>query len=324
MLDVPGHPAERPALERGRRLPAPGAEAPEPRRRHRRARCSASSSRATAPSASAPRPPRRASSVARAEREVDPRAPGAIGSPQLLMLSGIGPADELREAGVEVAPRPARRRAQPPGPPVRDRCSGRSPTSTTLYGADKPQAPGRVAAAPHRAADLDASPRSSPSSARAPGLPAADIQFHMGAAYYEDHGADEYDGHAIVDRAGAGHAAGARAACGCARPIPTDKPRILTNSLSEPEDVASLVAGMQLAREIAAAGPLRRDRRPRAQARARGRRPRATSRPTCAAGSMLIYHPVGTCRMGARRRRGRRLRAARPRASRACGSSTRR
>ena len=40
--------------------------------------------------------------VARAEREVIVAA-GAIGSPRLLLLSGIGPADELRGAGVEVA-----------------------------------------------------------------------------------------------------------------------------------------------------------------------------------------------------------------------------
>src|SRR5262249_60420784 len=30
------------------------------------------------------------------------------------------------------------------------------------------------------------------------GLPAADIQFHMGAAYFEDHGQEEYDGHCMV------------------------------------------------------------------------------------------------------------------------------
>ena len=31
-----------------------------------------------------------------------------------------------------------------------------------------------------------------------PGLPAADIQFHVGAAYFEDHGEEEYDGHCFV------------------------------------------------------------------------------------------------------------------------------
>src|SRR5262249_60175463 len=40
--------------------------------------------------------------VAQADRDVI-LAAGAIGSPQLLMLSGIGPPDHLREAGVEVA-----------------------------------------------------------------------------------------------------------------------------------------------------------------------------------------------------------------------------
>src|SRR5664279_2875438 len=43
---------------------------------------------------------RRGVEVARAEREVLLSA-GAIGSPQLLLLSGIGPAEELRAAGVE-------------------------------------------------------------------------------------------------------------------------------------------------------------------------------------------------------------------------------
>ena len=46
---------------------------------------------------------------------------GAYNSPQLLMLSGIGPADELRKVGVDAAPRPARRRPQPAGPCRRQR-----------------------------------------------------------------------------------------------------------------------------------------------------------------------------------------------------------
>ena len=43
---------------------------------------------------------------------------GVYGSPQLLMLSGVGPAEHLRQHGITVASRPAGRR-QPARPPVR-------------------------------------------------------------------------------------------------------------------------------------------------------------------------------------------------------------
>jgi choline dehydrogenase len=80
---------------------------------------------------------------------------------------------------------------------------------------------------------------------------------------------------------------------------PTAKPRIITNTLSEPDDVRSLVDGMQLAREIASQAPMREmilselkpgpDLRDRADLEADLRRR-----------LMLIYHPVGTCRMSDR------------------------
>jgi choline dehydrogenase-like flavoprotein len=128
-----------------------------------------------------------------------------------------------------------------------------------------------------------------------PGLPAADVQFHMGAAYYEDHGAETYDGHCAVI-APVLVSPQARGRVWLRSADPGAKPRIITNSLSEPDDVRSLVDGMQLAREIAAQGPLREiirselkpgpDRRDRADLEADLRRR-----------LMLIYHPVGTCRM---------------------------
>ena len=42
---------------------------------------------------------------------------GAINTPQLLQLSGIGDPDHLRPLGRRRGPRPARRRREPPGPP---------------------------------------------------------------------------------------------------------------------------------------------------------------------------------------------------------------
>ena len=70
---------------------------------------------------------------------------------------------------------------------------------------------------------------------------------------------------------------------------PRDKPRIVTNSLAEPEDVAAMVAGMRIAREIIAAGPLREVFR-RSCSRARTS-PTTTWRPTCAAASSCSTTP---------------------------------
>jgi choline dehydrogenase len=127
------------------------------------------------------------------------------------------------------------------------------------------------------------------------GLPAADIQFHMGAAYYEDHGAETYDGHAMVI-APVLVSPRARGRVWLRSSDPMDKPRILTNSLSAPEDLASLVAGVKLAREIArqpdAAQIITKEIKPGA-----GAADDVELEADIRRRLMLIYHPVGTCRM---------------------------
>jgi choline dehydrogenase-like flavoprotein len=71
---------------------------------------------------------------------------------------------------------------------------------------------------------------------------------------------------------------------------------MITNTLSEPDDVASLVAGMRLAREIAGQSPLDevvlKELKPGADAVEREELEADLRRRL-----MLIYHPVGTCRM---------------------------
>jgi choline dehydrogenase len=236
---------------------------------------------------------RRGEELIRAEREVL-LAAGAINSPQLLLLSGVGPADELEAVGVE-----PRHELRGVGRNLQDHPFVTMPwevsDQNTLYGADKPKPLAewllrRSGKLSSTVAEVVAFVRSRG------GLPAADIQFHMGAAYYEDHGAETYDGHCAVI-APALVAPKARGQVWLGSADPTAKPRLITNSLSEPDDVESLLAGMRLAREIAARSPLAdvvvKELKPGASVADERSELEADLRRRL----MLIYHPVGTARM---------------------------
>jgi choline dehydrogenase-like flavoprotein len=235
---------------------------------------------------------RGASEVLRAEREVLLSA-GAIGSPQLLLLSGIGPPEELRAAGVA-----ARHELHGVGRNLQDHpfvtMIWEVSDGDTLYGADRPRHLAewmlrRSGKLTSTVAEVVAFTRTRG------GLPAPDIQFHMGAAYYEDHGAEEYDGNCMVI-APTLVSPKARGQVWLRSSDPADKPRIITNTLSEPEDLESLVAGMNLAREIAAQAPLReitiKELKPGPDSVGREQMEADLRRRL-----MLIYHPVGTARM---------------------------
>jgi choline dehydrogenase-like flavoprotein len=238
---------------------------------------------------------RRGEQVARATREVVLSA-GAIGSPQLLQLSGIGPADVLGAAGV-----PVRHELPGVGRELQDH-----PFITMLFeatgidsllGADgpKPMAEWLL----RRSGKLTSPVAEVAAFVRTRGgLPAADIQFHMGALYYEKHGEEEFDGHAIT-LAPTLVTPKARGTVTLRSADPADKPRILTNALGDPDDVRSLVAGMRLAREIARQAPLAsrivRELKPGPDVGDDEEDLVAALRDRVE----LIYHPVGTCRMGA-------------------------
>jgi choline dehydrogenase-like flavoprotein len=235
---------------------------------------------------------RRGVEMARAEREVLLCA-GAIGSPQLLLLSGIGPPDELRAAGVEARHELAgvgRNLQDHPFVTVLWEVSDRE----TLYGADKPKALAEWLL--RRSGKLSSTVAEVVAFTRTRGgLPAADIQFHMGAAYYEDHGAETYEGHCMVI-APTLVSPQARGQVWLRSADPTAKPRILTNTLSQPDDVESLIAGTRLAREIAEQAPLReivvKELKPGSATVEREELEADLRRRL-----MLIYHPVGTARM---------------------------
>jgi choline dehydrogenase-like flavoprotein len=235
---------------------------------------------------------RRGEELARAEREVVLSA-GAIGSPHILLLSGVGSAEELRAAGVEVRhdlPGVGRNLQDHPFVTMIWEVSDQQ----TLYGADKPKPLAewllrRSGPLSSTVAEVFAFTRTRG------GLPAADIQFHMGAAYFEDHGQETYDGHCMVI-APVLVAPKARGQVWLRSADPMAKPRIITNTLSDPEDLESMVAGMGLAREIAEQAPLKeivvKELKPGA-----GSTHREELEADLRRRLMLIYHPVGTARM---------------------------
>jgi choline dehydrogenase-like flavoprotein len=231
--------------------------------------------------------------VAWADREVILSA-GAIASPQLLMLSGVGPAEQLQQLGVPVA-----HDLPGVGANLQDHpyvsCVWDVPGGGSLADAEKPKA--LLEYLLRRTGPLTSSVAEAFAFVRSrPGLPAPDLQFHFGPAYFVDNGFDEYDGHAITT----GPVLVRPKSRGWVRlrsADPSAKPRILTNSLAKEEDVAALRAGLERAREIAAAGPL---------AEVVGREilpgPEVDTEEAIVADIRrrveLLYHPVGTCRMG--------------------------
>ncbi|HXW58778.1 MAG TPA: GMC family oxidoreductase N-terminal domain-containing protein [Solirubrobacteraceae bacterium] len=235
---------------------------------------------------------RRGEELVRAEREVI-LAAGAINSPQLLLLSGIGPARELQGAGVSVRhdlPGVGRNLQDHPVVAMIWEVSD----TRTLYGGDGIR--GIAEWVFRKSGPLTSTVAEVMAFTRTRGgLPAADIQFLMASAYFEDHGAETYDGHCVLIGPTL-LTPKARGQVWLRSADPTAKPRIITNSLSHPDDVESLIAGMQLAREIAAQHPLReiivRELKP-----GREIADRADLEADLRRRLMLVYHPVGTARM---------------------------
>lgn len=218
-------------------------------------------------------------------------AGGTFGTPHLLQLSGVGHPDHLRSLGI--------------APTVESRNVGENlqdhPAAGVVYDSlipgtlDDAETPtemarwalfkkGRLTSPVAEAAAFVAS---------SPQVPEPDLQFHFGPVNFENHGKERYDGH--------GFTIGpvlinpqSRGSVRSTSDDPTRHPAIVTNSLTEPADLKSLVAGVELAREIAAQSPLREIRGaelhpgPAYQDIEEFVRDRVE----------LLYHPVGTCRMG--------------------------
>ena len=234
--------------------------------------------------------------VASSQRETI-LAAGALGSPQLLMLSGIGPAAQLRERGIPVVADVAG-----VGENLQDHPYLTSvwdvPGGGSLADAEGPRA--LLEYLLRRSGPLTSTVAEALAFVRSkPGLAQPDLQFHFAPAYFVKNGEEEYDGHAIT----MGPALVGPRSRGWLRlrsADPADRPRIQTNTLAEPEDIAALVAGTRLTRQIAAAEPfaseLGRELFPGAVVESDDDLVEDLRRRV-----ELLYHPVGTGKMGSDR-----------------------
>jgi choline dehydrogenase len=226
-----------------------------------------------------------------AEREVLVCA-GAYQSPVLLMLSGIGPEDQLAPLGIEI------RQALPVGENLQDHYMAQLNFLT-----DEPSL--FTATTPENFALLTDEGRGPLSSnipeaagffrARA-GVDAPDIEFHFAPSLFFDEG--------LTAPADHGYCFGpvvikptSRGRVMLRSPVPSAKPRVLSNFLASEEDRASMLAGMKLAMEIAQQAPLR------AVERAPFSVPDSNSDADLMAfarrAGQTVYHPTSSCAMGA-------------------------
>ncbi len=230
--------------------------------------------------------------VARCDGEVV-LAAGAINSPQILMLSGIGPADHLRDLDIDVI------EDLPVGQGLQDHPAIMmvydSLQAGSLDEAERPRHLARYVA--RRTGMLSSNVGEGGAFLTTRGdLVEADVQFHFGPAYFVDHGFETYDGNAFT-LGPTLITPESRGTVSLRSADPTDKVRIEGNYLAVGADVRSLVEGVKIGRELA--------QQPAFDA-FRGReiypgpdyRSDAELEEYCRQVAELLYHPTCTAQMG--------------------------
>ncbi len=223
---------------------------------------------------------------------------GAFGSPQILMLSGIGPGEHLKEQGIDVVlDKPA------VGSNLQDHIDYVSGWETTsdvpIGGTIKGTLKMAGAILEHRRKRTGA--MTTPY-AEAGGFwtvmdasPAPDVQWHFVPAVLEDHGRENVKGygfslHACVLRPESRGTVRLGSKDAAAAPV------IDPNFLDDDHDIAVLRAGIRLSHRIADAPPMQvygpTDRHPI------DLNDDAALDDLIRSRADTVYHPVGTCRMG--------------------------
>ena len=231
--------------------------------------------------------------VARADREVV-LCGGAVNSPALLLLSGIGPADQLRAHGIDVVvdlPGVGENLQDHPYLPVSWFTRG----TTDLHAAETTVNLLRWMTT--KTGPLTSNVAESGGFVRTrSGLPAPDVQLIVVPAIAVNHGLTSPPGRGItiaptvVDVRSRGRVA-LRSA------DPRWRPSIHAGYYTDPADLDTMVAGVRIVQEIASYRLLSRfiDRPYLPGADIRSDR---DLRDVARAGTETLYHPVGTCAMG--------------------------
>jgi choline dehydrogenase len=231
--------------------------------------------------------------VARVQREVV-ICGGAVGSPHLLLLSGVGPADQLRSVGIEVV-------ADLPG--VGQNLHDH-PACGVAYACTRPISMASAESPRHivsyllrRRGPLTSNVAETGGFVRMrPNRIAPDLQFHFAPVYFIDHGFMQPEGHGftvgptlLVPQS--------RGAIRLRSADPLQPPAIEMRYLEDASDLALLLDGVKLARSLV---------QTRAFDGLRGAEtlPGADVRSDAELASFVrrymqsLYHPVGSCKMG--------------------------
>jgi choline dehydrogenase len=231
--------------------------------------------------------------VAYAEAEVV-LCGGAVNSPQLLMLSGIGPADHLRERGIDVVaalPGVGENLHDHPALPLiwhtRDATDLAELNTLLNFGRAKATGRGPLVSNVGEAGGFFRS---------RDGLPAPDLQVHVAPTGFWDNGMHEPTTRKVTV-APTLVSVHSRGRLRLRSADPHWHPEIDPAYYDNPADLDAMVAGVQRLLEVARGGPFARHL-------AAPFMP-ASSRPThdevvehVRACTQTLYHPVGTCAMG--------------------------
>ncbi|MEL7739426.1 GMC family oxidoreductase N-terminal domain-containing protein [Citromicrobium bathyomarinum] len=223
---------------------------------------------------------------------------GAFNSPQILMLSGIGPGRHLNAMGIEVAlDRPA------VGSNLQDHIDyvssweseSRVPIGNSREGTLRML--GAILEHRRTRTGVMTTPYAEAGGfwKVMPDAPAPDVQWHFVPAMLEDHGREKVNGHGVSLHACVLRPE-SRGTVRLASPDAADAPAIDPNFLDDERDMAVLREGVRLSHRIAETAPLAdyglTDRHP------------VNLSDDAALDAMIrsradtVYHPVGTCRMG--------------------------